>query len=77
MTAGPVTLMIYRLASRFTSDKRGILMFAIVAAVLFGVALILDIANVAGAFGWLVTAGLLCLALHFALGVSIPWRRQP
>lgn len=52
-------------------------MFAIVAAVLFGVALILDIANKTGAFGWLVTAGLLCLALHLALGVGVPWRRNP
>lgn len=54
-------------------------MFAIVAAVLFGVALILDIADQAGDFvSTLVVAGLLCLALYFALGnISLPWRRNP
>lgn len=52
-------------------------MFAIIAAVLFGVALILDVADQAGDLAsTLVTAGLLCLALFFALGTPWPWRRQ-
>jgi len=52
-------------------------MLAIVAAILFGIALLLDLANEglgdgidAGTF---VTAGLLCLALHLA-GVLSGWR---
>ena len=52
-------------------------MLAIVAAILFGLALLLDIANV-GAIGTIeiwtfVYAGLLCLALHMA-GVGTGWR---
>lgn len=52
-------------------------MFALIAAVLFGVALLLDLID-AGA-GWgstLVTAGLLCLALHLALGTALPALRR-
>ena len=45
-------------------------MFAIIAAILFGLALLLDLVNVdLGTVintGTLVTAGLLCLALHLA-----------
>jgi len=52
-------------------------MFAIVAAVLFGLALLLDLANAnlgSGIeIGTIVTAGLLCLALHLA-GVLTGWR---
>lgn len=49
-------------------------MFAIVAAIIFGLALIFDLAeaDVGIASGTLVTAGLLCLALHMAgLGTAI------
>ena len=53
-------------------------MFAIIAAVLFGVGLLLDLIDLTGDYGWLLWAGLCSLALYFALGsVSIPWRRQP
>jgi hypothetical protein len=51
--------------------------FAIIAAILFGLALIFDLANtnlgstVNG--GTLVTAGLLCVALHLA-GIGSLWR---
>jgi hypothetical protein len=52
-------------------------MFAILAAVLFGLALILDLAgrNLGDVLnpGTLVTAGLLCVALHLA-GVGTAWR---
>jgi hypothetical protein len=60
-------------------------MFAIIAAVLFGLALILDLAN--ASLGTAITtttlllAGLLCIALHMAgIGVSgrgrsFAWRR--
>ena len=53
-------------------------MFAVIAAVLFGVVLILDLANqdlgeVLTA-GFLTTAGFLCIALHLA-GVGTAWRR--
>ncbi|MBW4719894.1 hypothetical protein [Saccharothrix obliqua] len=45
-------------------------MFAIIAAVVFGLALLLDLANASlGSVldgGTLVTAGLLCVALHLA-----------
>ncbi|ROP41116.1 hypothetical protein [Saccharothrix texasensis] len=45
-------------------------MFAIIAAVIFGLALLLDLANVSlGSVldgGTLLTAGLLCVALHLA-----------
>lgn len=43
-------------------------MFAIVAAILFAIALIIDLAeaNLGIAAGTFVTAGLLCLALHMA-----------
>lgn len=55
-------------------------MFAIAAAVLFGVALLLDLLDTAGDFtSTLVTAGLLCVALHLALGTPLPggFRRNP
>lgn len=49
-------------------------MFAIIAAILFGVALILDVLDVAGdAISVLTLAGLLALALH--LVAPVPWRR--
>ena len=53
-------------------------MFAIIAAVIFGLALILDWADasVSDAFtpGTLQMAGLLCLALHLAgVGVATRW----
>jgi hypothetical protein len=54
-------------------------MFAVLAAILFGLALILDFldANVGDALTntTLVTAGLLCLALH-AVGLGTTWRRR-
>ena len=53
-------------------------MFAIVAAILFGLALLLDIANVSLGgnidIGTIVTAGLLCVALHLA-GFGHTWHR--
>jgi hypothetical protein len=53
-------------------------MLAIVAAILFGLALILDLANVnlgdTLTTGVLVTAGLLCVALHLA-GIGVGARR--
>jgi hypothetical protein len=56
-------------------------MFAILAAVIFGLALILDWtdATVSDAFTpqTLLTAGLLCIALHLAgIGASTKWRRR-
>jgi hypothetical protein len=48
--------------------------FAIIAAVLFGVALLLDLLDVGGFGSALVTAGLLCMALHLALGTPLPGR---
>lgn len=57
-------------------------MLAIVAAILFGLALLLDLANVSLGdtinTGTLVTAGLLCVALHLAgVGVGVrTWRRS-
>jgi hypothetical protein len=50
-------------------------MFAIIAAVLFAIALILDLANEPGlgsvlTAGFLINAGLLCLALHLAGAAS-------
>jgi hypothetical protein len=52
-------------------------MFAVVAAVLFGLALVLDLTKASLGdtltSGVLVTAGLLCLALHLA-GVLTSWR---
>jgi hypothetical protein len=60
--------------------------FAIIAAVIFGLALILDLAGATlGSTingGTLLTAGLLCVALHMAgIGVrtgsrSFAWRRR-
>lgn len=43
-------------------------MFAIVAAIIFGLALIFDLAqaDIGISTGTIVTAGLLCLALHMA-----------
>jgi hypothetical protein len=54
-------------------------MFAIIAAVIFGIELLLDFADVSRSdpFTWqtLVAAGLLCLALHMAgVGTSVPVR---
>jgi hypothetical protein len=53
-------------------------MFAIIAAVLFGLALIFDLAHTSLdviTVGVLVDAGLLCLALHLAgVGASTNWR---
>ncbi|WP_168197336.1 hypothetical protein [Kribbella sp. ALI-6-A] len=56
-------------------------MFAIIAAVIFGLALILDWANasVSDAFTpqTLLMAGLLCLALHLAgVGSATKWGRR-
>jgi len=56
-------------------------MFAIIAAIIFGLALLLDFLNVqlGDAFTnlTLITAGLLCLALHAAgVGASTTWRRR-
>jgi hypothetical protein len=56
-------------------------MFAIIAAVIFGLALILDWANasVSDAFTpqTLLMAGLLCVALHLAgVGSSTKWGRR-
>ncbi len=52
-------------------------MFAIIAAILFGLALIFDLANTnlgsSVSAGTLVTAGLLCVALHLA-GIGAAWR---
>ena len=52
-------------------------MFAILAAVLFAIALLLDLtkANLGSVItaNFLVTAGLLCVALHLA-GVLTAWR---
>jgi hypothetical protein len=53
-------------------------MFAIAAAILFGVAFILDIADQAGdLISTLTVGGLLCIALHLAVGPIITLRRQP
>lgn len=54
-------------------------MFALAAAVLFGVALLLDIIDTAGDMvSTLMLAGLLCLALALAgFGSAFPWRRNP
>jgi hypothetical protein len=55
-------------------------MFAIIAAILFGVALLLDVLDTAGDMvSTLMLAGLLCVALHLALGTPLPsgWRRNP
>jgi hypothetical protein len=52
-------------------------MFALIAAVLFGVALLLQLIHEGG--GWvmaLVIAGLLCVALHLA-PVASRWRDRP
>lgn len=52
-------------------------MTAIVAAVFFAIALIMDLADASPAFGAgvFVTAGLLCLALHMAgVGARMPVR---
>jgi hypothetical protein len=54
-------------------------MFAIIAAVLFGLALIFDLAHVGLGdvitVGVLVDAGLLCVALHLAgIGATTNWR---
>jgi len=56
-------------------------MLAIVAAIIFGLALLLDLADasVGDAFTntTLVTAGLFCVALHLAgVGSGFNWRRR-
>lgn len=57
-------------------------MFAIVAAVIFGLALILDLADATISAsidgGTLLVAGLLCVALHLAgVGTTVRgWRRR-
>jgi hypothetical protein len=52
-------------------------MLAVVAAIIFGLALLLDLADVevgdALTNATLITAGLFCLALHFA-GVGAGWQ---
>lgn len=54
-------------------------MFAIIAAIIFGLALLLDLADahVGDAFNnaTLVTAGLLCIALH-SCGVGSGWPKR-
>ncbi|HEV2780463.1 MAG TPA: hypothetical protein VGX25_13820 [Actinophytocola sp.] len=52
-------------------------MFAIVAAILFAIALIMDLAeaDIGISAGVFVTAGLLCLALHMA-GIGAAWRSR-
>jgi hypothetical protein len=57
-------------------------MLAIVAAIIFGLALLLDLmdASVSDAFTWttLLMAGMFFLALHFAgVGTGTTWRRWP
>lgn len=53
-------------------------MFAIAAVIMFGVALILDIADQAGdLISTLTLAGFVLLALHFAVGPITSFRRQP
>lgn len=49
-------------------------MFAVVAAICFGVALILDLLNTGGEYLTVFAlAGLLALAIHFV--APLPWRR--
>ncbi|HEX6499235.1 MAG TPA: hypothetical protein VF054_09420 [Micromonosporaceae bacterium] len=52
-------------------------MLAIIAAILFALALLFELARLGGDVinsGTLTTAGLLCLALHLA-GIGSGWRR--
>lgn len=59
------------------TNLQGAHMFAIIAAILFGVALLLDLLNTAGdVAGTLITGGLLCIALHL-VGLPLPFRRNP
>jgi hypothetical protein len=56
-------------------------MFAVIAAIIFGLGLLLDLFNVqtSDAFtpGTLMMAGLFCLALHLAgVGASTTWRTR-
>lgn len=56
-------------------------MFAVIAAIIFGLALLLDFLDVSLGDAFtnqtLVTAGLLCLALHAAgVGATTTWRRR-
>ncbi len=65
---------------RPTSDKEQS-MFAIIAAVIFGLALILDWADIQASDAFtpqtLLTAGLLCVALHLAgVGTARRWSRR-
>jgi hypothetical protein len=52
-------------------------MFAVIAAIFFGVALLLDLVDTGGEFiGIFTLAGLLAIAIHLAVGGSAwPWRR--
>jgi len=52
-------------------------MFAVAAAILFGVALLLDLIDTGGEYVSAFTiAGLLAIAVHLAVGGSAwPWRR--
>ena len=50
-------------------------MWAIIAAILFGVALLLELVGQGALVGVLTLGGLLSLALNFALGTGLPWRR--
>lgn len=61
-----------------TYGKGVTIMFAILAAILFGVALVLDLADVKwDASTTLITAGLLCVAVHLALDTGPVLRRRP
>ena len=51
-------------------------MFAVIAAILFGVALLLDVLDTGGdVISTLTLAGLLAVALH--LVAPLPWKRVP
>jgi hypothetical protein len=55
-------------------------MFAIIAVVLFAIATLIAFTSLSGiSVLGLIAAGLLCIALHLAIGgtVTIPWHRQP
>jgi hypothetical protein len=50
-------------------------MFAIIAAILFGIALILNLLSIGEFQEAFIIAGLLGLALQMAVGTGIPWRK--
>jgi len=53
-------------------------MFAIVAAILFAVAMLLELLDTGTEIIAVLTlGGLLALALHFVVPVNTPWRRGP